>query len=226
MNGILLVNKPTGWTSFDVVAKIRAVCSVQERKKVKVGHTGTLDPLAEGLLIILIGDYCKKAQEYSKLSKSYSCAIKLGQISTTDDQEGEKVTISNKKPSLVEINKVLKTFVGKTEQTPPNFSAIKIDGKRAYKLAREGKEVDIKPKTVEIYSISNVKYSYPNLLFDAEVSSGTYIRALARDIGQKLKTGAYMINLRRISIDKYSVNNAITPVDINIDTIKIHLLTG
>lgn len=209
MNGILLVDKPKGWTSFDVVAKVRGMVKQATRqKRPKVGHAGTLDPLATGLLIILVGNYCKKAQEYSKLDKTYEVQLKLGETSTTDDGEGEITKVSGKKPSQKEVLDAINGFIGKISQVPPIFSAIKVDGKRAYKLAREGKQPEMKPRAATIYSISEIKYDYPLLSFKSEVSSGTYIRSLARDIGEKLNTGAYMTDLKRTSIGSYTINNS------------------
>jgi len=209
MNGIILIDKPKGWTSFDVVAKIRGQLKQETGiKKPKVGHTGTLDPLATGLLIIVTGTYCKRAQEFSKLDKVYDTEITLGVTSTTDDNEGVKTKTSEKKPDADEVNKVLNTFVGEQMQLPPAFSAIKVNGKRAYKLAREGKEVVLEPRSVMVYKISDVKYSYPTVNFTVEVSSGTYIRSLARDIGDKLGTGAYMSALERTEVGQYKLENS------------------
>ncbi len=209
MNGILLIDKPKGWTSFDVVAKVRGmVKQATGIKRPKVGHAGTLDPLATGLLIILVGDYCKRAQEYSKLDKIYEVELKLGETSTTDDAEGEITKISGKNPSKDEVLAAIDSFVGDIEQIPPIYSAIKIDGKRAYKLAREGQQPEMKSRTVTVHSITNIDYKYPFISFTTEVSSGTYIRSLARDIGEKLTTGAYMTDLNRTSIGSYSINNS------------------
>jgi tRNA pseudouridine55 synthase len=236
MDGILLIDKPKGWTSFDVVAKVRGILRTEARKqevensrqklvtnssllvtkKVKVGHTGTLDPLATGLLIIVVGSYCKRAQEFSKLDKTYEAELTLGLVSTTDDGEGEKTKKSDMIPSQEEVQAVLNTFVGKQMQLPPTFSAIKIGGKRAYKLAREGKQVIIEPRSVTIYSISEVIYDYPIIKFTVKVSSGTYIRSLARDIGEKLGTGAYMSALRRTSVGTYCIEDSISLDSFNI----------
>ena len=209
MNGILLIDKPVGWTSFDVVAKVRGLVRQETGlKKPKVGHTGTLDPLATGLLIIVVGTYCKRAQEFSKLDKVYEVTMKLGQTSTTGDEEGEKTVVSSERPELKELEKVLKKFVGEQMQTPPIYSAIKVDGQRAYKLARAGKEVKLEPRKVTIYSMSGIKYAYPEVKFTTKVSSGTYIRSLVEDIGKQLGVGAYMSALRRIEVGKYSIVEA------------------
>lgn len=215
MNGYILIDKPLGWTSFDAVNRIRHMIqnsglNTTGKKRFPVGHAGTLDPLATGLIIIMLGDYTKKAQEFTKLDKTYQVTARLGQTSTTGDEEGEKTAVSDKKPSLTEVEEALKQFLGEIEQVPPAFSAIKINGKRAYKLAREGKTPEIKPRLVKIYDISQVEYRYPDVDFSVSVSSGTYIRSLVEDIGKALTTGAYTAELRRTKVAKYDVKNALT----------------
>lgn len=177
-------------------------------KKVKIGHAGTLDPLASGLLIVLIGDATKKQFEFMKLDKTYQVEAKLGEVSSTGDEEGKKEFVSNLIPTEEQIKQVIKKFTGEIMQKPPVFSAIKINGKRAYELARSGKQVKLKPRAVKIYEFDDVIYKYPNLSFTVSVSSGTYIRSLVEDIGDYIKTGAYTKSLRRISIGKYRVEDA------------------
>lgn len=211
MNGILLVDKPAGWTSFDAVNYVRKIVASVERKKpknVKVGHTGTLDPQATGLLVLLVGNYTKRAPELSKLDKTYEVTIRLGQTSTTGDKEGEKTTISDHRPSAKEIEKALRNFEGEIEQTPPAYSAVKVNGQRAYKLAREGKAVELKSRKVRVYEIKDVSYNYPEVKFTAKVSSGTYIRSLAEDIGKTLKTGAYLFDLNRTEVGYFKLLQA------------------
>lgn len=211
MDGLLLIDKPKGWSSFDVVAKLRGRIKHETGlKKPKVGHTGTLDPLATGLMLVVVGSYCKRAQEFSKLDKTYEVTLKLGQTSTTGDEEGEKVTISTHKPSLDELNRAIEQFIGTISQTPPIYSAIKVDGKRAYDLARAGKEVKLEPREVTIYQIENVHYDYPQVTFRTRVSSGTYIRSLVTDIGAVLKTGAYMSDLKRTEVGEWAIAAAHT----------------
>src|SRR6266404_2464586 len=178
MDGILLVDKPAGWTSFDVVAKVRSMIKAETGQKMKTGHTGTLDPMATGLLVLVLGKYTKRAAEFSKLDKTYEAELTLGKTSSTGDAEGEIVQKSTHWPGLEEIQAVLNKFVGEISQIPPQYSAIKVDGQRAYKAARAGKTVVIEPRQVKIYSINDVKYEYPILRFTTEVSSGTYIRTL------------------------------------------------
>jgi tRNA pseudouridine55 synthase len=205
MDGILLVDKPAGWTSFDVVAKVRGIIKAETGQKIKIGHTGTLDPMATGLLVLVLGKYTKRAGEFSKLDKVYEAELTLGQTSSTGDGEGELTQKSTRRPSLEEVQNVLNKFVGEINQTPPQYSAIKIDGQRAYKAARAGKTVVIEPRQVKIHSIKDVEYEYPILRFTTEVSSGTYIRSLAEDIGQELGTGAYLSSLRRTQVGEFCV---------------------
>lgn len=221
MNGIVLIDKPLKWTSFDVVAKVRGILKSGFGKKVKVGHAGTLDPLATGLLIILIGDACKQADRFLKLDKAYDAEITLGQTSTTDDAEGELATGGLvKQPNEPEIEQVLAKFVGEISQTPPAYSAIKVNGKRAYKSARAGKKIELKARTVNIYECNLKLYKYPVLQIETSVSSGTYIRSLARDIGLELGTGAYLSGLRRMQISKYQISDAIKINHLDPETIK------
>lgn len=215
---ILLVDKPAGWTSFDVVAKIRSGIRAVYRahgekptkRQLRVGHAGTLDPFATGLLIVLRGDSCKRAGEFLKLDKVYEATIHLGKTSTTGDPEGELTDISDYPPSLQEVSDVLARFTGTIMQTPPAYSAIKINGRRAYQLAREGKEVAVPEREVIIYSLELIEYTYPEIRVRAHVGSGTYIRSLAEDIGTALGTGAYCAELRRTMVGKWQLDQAKT----------------
>ncbi len=206
MERIIFVDKPSGMSSFGAVARVRRILSEQEGHKVKVGHTGTLDPFATGLLILLAGKATKKAPELTKLDKVYEATIRLGATSNTGDPEGE-ITISNEKPTISreQIEEVLRKFIGEIEQRPPAFSAIKVNGQRAYKLARAGKDVEIPTRKVQIYSIDIVEYEAPFLKIRTHVGSGTYIRTLAEDIGRELGCGAYTTELRRTKIADYDI---------------------
>jgi tRNA pseudouridine55 synthase len=223
MDGILLIDKPAGWTSHDVVAKVRGLLKSQTGKKIKVGHTCTLDPMATGLLILVIGNYTKRASEFSKLDKVYEAKVTLGATSTTGDSEGEITQKSAEKPDLQHIENTISQFTGKIQQTPHKFSAIKVDGKRAYKSARAGQEVKIEPREVTIYEITAVYYEFPSLEFTAKVSSGTYIRSLAEDIGEALGTGAYLAGLRRTRVDKFDVKNALKIEALSISRVDTYL---
>lgn len=204
----LLIDKPKGVTSHDVVNKVRKITGEK-----KVGHAGTLDPNAAGLLIIGIGrESTKKLGKITKdTKKTYEAEIFLGEERDTDDSEG--VIVSKVKgflpPRESETRLILATFLGRQKQKPPLFSSIKIKGKKAYKLARAGKSPNLKPRRVIIYLINLVEYKYPALKIKTIVSSGTYIRALARDIGQRLGCGAYLKELRRIEVGEYSVEKAV-----------------
>jgi tRNA pseudouridine55 synthase len=194
-------------TSFGVVARVRRVLTQLNGHKIKVGHTGTLDPFATGLMILVVGKECKNAGNYSKLDKVYEATIRLGQTSTTGDPEGEITDVSDIQPSKEEIEAALKQFTGEVTQRPPIYSAIKVNGQRAYKLARKGKEVEIPLRNITIYSLELIDYSYPEIKIRTHVSSGTYIRTLAEDIGQALGAGAYCNQLRRTKIADYDVNS-------------------
>lgn len=209
-DGILLIDKPADMTSFGVVARVRRVLSEQNGMKVKVGHTGTLDPFATGLMILCVGKETKNAMTYTKLDKVYEATVRLGQTSTTGDPEGEVADTSSTKPSHEEIEKALKKFTGEIMQKPPAFSALKVNGQRAYHLARQGKVVDIPARPVTIYSLEVIDYSYPELKIRTHVSSGTYIRTLAEDIGAELGTGAYCTQLRRTLISDWDISKAQT----------------
>ncbi len=207
-DGIILINKPAEMSSFGVVARVRRQLSQHYGRKMKVGHTGTLDPFATGLMILVVGKECKNAQQYSKLDKTYEATIVLGETSSTGDPEGEIVKASDKKVAQAEIETEIEQFRGTITQIPPAFSAIKVGGQRAYKLAREGKKVDIPERQVTIHSLDVINYEYPYLKIKTHVSSGTYIRTLAQDVGEKLGTGAYCSELRRITVGKYDIKDA------------------
>lgn len=183
-------------------------------KKVKVGHTGTLDPFATGLLILLVGKATKRSNDFLKLDKEYIADIKLGETSTTGDPEGEITKSYSGEPVDEDvIKKVVQSFVGEITQKVPAFSAVKINGRRAYELARKGMEVETPTRKVHIYNIEILDYSWPMLKIRTEVSSGTYIRTLGEDIGARLGTGAYLTALRRTKIADYCVEDAVTLED-------------
>ena len=206
---IILIDKPENMSSFGVVARVRRKLRDEQGKKVKVGHTGTLDPFATGLMIILAGKATKKSDEFLKKDKEYEATVYLGKTSTTGDIEGEITDVSNKVPTLDEVKEACEKFVGEINQTVPIFSAVKINGERAYKLARKGKEVEMPTRKVTIFSIEILDYTYPELKIRTHVSSGTYIRTLGEDIGKALGTGAYLTALRRTKIANYDVADAL-----------------
>jgi len=204
-DSVLFIDKPAAMTSFGVVARVRRRLSEQLGKKAKVGHTGTLDPFATGLMIIVTGKECRNAMHYSKLDKVYEATIRLGQTSTTGDPEGDIIDVSSLKPTAGEVSAVLGHFIGEITQRPPIYSAIKINGERAYKLARKGIEVEMPERTVSVYSLDLINYTYPEINIRVHVSSGTYIRTLAQDIGLALGTSAYCTQLRRTKVADWSL---------------------
>lgn len=205
---IILIDKPAGISSFGVVAKVRARLRDEFGKKIKVGHTGTLDPFATGLLILLSGKMTKKSSDFLKLDKEYLAELKLGFVSSTGDPEGVIEKLDDKNINIKEIKKVINSFIGKIKQKVPAFSAVKINGQRAYKLARAGKDFETPTREVTIYNIEILEYNYPKLTIRCHVSSGTYIRTLAEDIGKALGTGAYLTSLRRTKIGNYDIKDA------------------
>lgn len=199
---------------------------VKHRHKIRVGHAGTLDPAATGLLILAVGRATKKIDGLMKRDKSYDVELTLGATSNTDDQEGE-IVLTEGATEITDkdlVNQAVMSFVGEIEQVPPIYSAIKIDGKRAYKLARAGETPEMKPRPATIRSIEHIAYNHPKVTFVSAVSSGTYIRALARDIGEKLEIGAYMSELRRTTIGDFSVQNALGIEEVSIETIQEALI--
>ena len=209
-DSVVLIDKPAGITSFGVVARVRRRLSERIGKKAKVGHTGTLDPFATGLMLIVTGKECRNAGHYTKLDKVYEATVHLGATSTTGDPEGEIVPAPGPEPSLEAIKAILPQFTGEITQTPPAFSAIKINGRRAYDLARKGEVVEMPSRQVTVHSLELIDYDYPNLRIRAHVGSGTYIRSLAEDIGKALGTGAYCIQLHRTKVAEWSVEDAFT----------------
>ena len=202
-----------------MVAKIRGLIRAPyqargekpTKRQLRVGHTGTLDPFATGLLIILLGDATKRSDEFLKLDKVYEATIRLGATSSTGDPEGEITeTLDVRRKTLDEVNEALEQLVGEIKQIPPVYSAMKVGGQRAYKLARAGQAVDMPSRQVMIYSIELLDYIYPDVTIRAHVGSGTYIRTLAEDIGKALGTDAYCAALRRTRVGEYNVQDAHT----------------
>lgn len=219
-NGFLLINKPATWTSHDVVGYMRRVTHIK-----RIGHAGTLDPFATGLLIVAIGrENTKRLDEFKGLEKTYIATLRLGATSDTYDKTGVITNISEAEVSKDEIQKVLVNFIGEQEQLPPMYSAKKVDGKILYKLARKGIEVERKPHHVTIHSIELLDYTFPHVKIQVRCSTGTYIRSLVHDIGQKLGVGAYCEELERVSIGEYSLENATPIKDFSRDTWKTSLL--
>ncbi len=203
---MFLVDKPKGLTSSRVVERIR------RKFNVKAGHTGTLDPLATGLLIVLTGKFTKNASSFLKLDKAYEVKVVLGIETDTFDSEGTVLRRSDNEVTRGELESVLKEFSGDVWQTPPPYSAKKITGRKAYQLARKGISVDIPPKKVSIYSLELKEFGFPYFTIACEVSSGFYVRSLAHDIGEKLGVGATVVDVRRTRVGPYHVEQA-KPLD-------------
>ena len=212
---ILVFDKPLDWTSFDLVHKVRyIICKKLNIKKLKVGHAGTLDPKATGILVLCTGKATSKIETLQADEKEYVATLKFGAITPSYDLESledrQFDTSLLSRDSLVE---VLKQFIGTIEQIPPEFSAIKIDGKRAYEYARKGIAIEIKPKTIEVKEIEVLSFSLPEVKLRIVCGKGTYIRALARDIGEALNNGAYLTGLRRTRVGNYDLNQVINLAD-------------
>lgn len=214
---ILSFNKPYGWTSFQVVSKVRSAISKKLHvKKIKVGHAGTLDPLATGVLIVCTGKSTKLIDELQSHTKEYIATLKLGATTPSYDKETEEDAVYPTEHITKElVETVLQRFIGTIEQTPPEYSAVKINGKRAYEFARKRKSVELKPKTLVIDSIELLECNFPEIVIRVVCSKGTYIRALARDIGRELQSGAYLTGLVRTRIGEYKIDECLDPETFN-----------
>lgn len=216
INGILLINKEEGITSYDVIRKLKKVLP----KGQKIGHGGTLDPFATGLLIILLGKGTKLMNQIHSLKKEYMVKAEFGYATDTQDITGEKIEVCE---NLVEVSKdkienVIKgKFLGEIYQTPPMFSAKKIKGRKAYDLAREGKEVNIEPKKITVHAFELVHYDWPYSTFFVSCSTGTYIRTLVNDLGNEIGTYATAVELERTKIGDFNLENAIKSEDISLE---------
>lgn len=222
MDGIIVINKEKGYTSHDVVAKLKKKLNIS-----KVGHTGTLDPNATGVLPILIGKGTKFSKYLINHDKIYKAQIELGKKTDTADVEGNVI---EEKPVDIEFIKqnlvqVLESFIGKQEQVPPMYSAIKKNGKKLYEYARKGEKIEVEPRKIEIYKIELVKYNEKNIEFIVSCSKGTYIRSLCEDIAEKLNTVGYMKNLKRLQVGEFNIDCAIKIDEINIENYDKYLYT-
>ncbi len=222
---VLIFYKPYHWTSFDLVRKIKIILRKRLNQKIKIGHAGTLDPLATGLIILCTGKATKQISGFQDLNKEYIATIELGKTTPSFDLETEV----DKKYKLEHITKnlfesVLTTFTGETDQVPPVYSAKKHKGKRAYEFARRGIEIELKPDRINIYELELLEFNLPLVKLRILCSKGTYIRALARDIGKALDSGAYLKTLERTRIGNYCINDAFTIDDFekDISSIAIH----
>ncbi len=219
LSGILNINKPKGLTSHDVVDKVRKLSGIR-----KVGHAGTLDPIATGVLVVCLGKATRLVRFIMDSPKTYRATLRLGISTDTHDAEGQIIREAPVNVTLEEVKEALKSFTGTIEQIPPLYSAIKIRGKRLYELAREGKEVTLLPRQVEIYRIEVLEWDIPFLTLEVECSPGTYIRALARDLGEKLGCGAHVTELTRLRSGRFTLEDAVTLEEIEVGKLKQFLL--
>ena len=212
MHGVLIINKPKGYTSHDVVNVLRKKLNTK-----KVGHTGTLDPNATGVLPILVGAATKISKYLVEHEKTYIATIELGKKTDTGDAEGEVIQeVTNMKEiNIEEIESVLKSFLGKQSQIPPMYSAIKVEGKKLYEYAREGKTVELQPREIEILDINLIAYNNNEIKFSVRCSKGTYIRSLCEDIAESLGTIGYMKELQRASVNQFNIQDSILLDDLD-----------
>ncbi|MBV7274909.1 tRNA pseudouridine(55) synthase TruB [Clostridium sp. PL3] len=219
MDGILNINKPTGMTSFDVVRKVKNIAKTK-----KVGHTGTLDPEASGVLPICIGRATKLVDYIMNDYKIYKAELKLGVITDTYDREGKILKTSQINVSKEQVESIINSFIGEIEQVPPMFSALKVNGQRLYSLARQGIEVERKARKINIYDIDILDINIPNIIFEVKCSKGTYIRSLCYDIGERLECGGTMWNLQRIKTGAFNILNSVELETLNSDNISDYLI--
>lgn len=209
MLGIYPIYKPKGPTSHDIIYRVRKVTGEK-----RVGHAGTLDPLASGVLVVAVGrEFTKQLEQHVQGEKEYIATIKLGETSTTDDEQGEKNPFSSfrsEQPHHDEIEKILQNFIGIIEQIPPVYSAIKVKGLPAHRRIRRGQAVELPARTVEIKAIELLDYEFPLLKIRVRTGKGVYIRSLARDIGQKLNIGAYLADLERTQVGAFRIEQVLT----------------
>ncbi len=209
MEGLLVVDKPLGVSSMDVVRRVRRAAGLGRR--FKVGHAGTLDPLATGVVVCCLGKATRAVEQLMGLTKVYDAVVDLSAFTTTDDREGERQEVAVAQiPDEATVRQVLATFIGEVEQVPPVYSAVHVDGQRAYKLARRGEQPDMPARTVRIDAIELNRYDWPLLDITVTCGRGTYIRSLARDIGVRLGTGGHLASLRRTAVGPYTLDKAVT----------------
>ncbi len=205
ISGVIVIDKPVGLTSHDVVQIIRRGSNIR-----RAGHTGTLDPRASGVLVVLVGPAVRLSEYVSASDKRYQAIIRLGQTTDTYDADGEVLT-ADKEINVTEqqFEETLKTFVGEIEQVPPPYSAIKVQGRKAYEMAREGEEVELAPRKIQVYSLELLEWAPPEVVIDVYCSSGTYVRSLAHDLGEKLGCGATLAGLRRTKSGRFTLRDAV-----------------
>jgi tRNA pseudouridine55 synthase len=204
ISGVLVVDKPVGLTSHDVVQIIRKGTNIR-----RAGHTGTLDPRASGVLVILIGPAVRLSEYVSASDKRYQSIIRLGTTTDTYDADGHVTSSAPVTITETQFENTLKQFIGEIEQVPPPYSAIKVKGKKAYEMAREGEEVDLQPRKIQVYNLELLEWAPPEAVIDVYCSSGTYVRSLAHDLGTNLGCGAYLVGLRRTKSGRFTLRDAV-----------------
>jgi tRNA pseudouridine55 synthase len=204
ISGVLVVDKPVGLTSHDVVQIIRKGTNIR-----RAGHTGTLDPRASGVLVILIGPAVRLSEYVSASDKRYQAVVQLGSTTDTYDADGRVLTTSPVNITEEQFETALKKFIGTIEQVPPPYSAVKIKGRRAYEMAREGEEVDLAPRMIQVYNLELLEWAPPEAVIDVYCSSGTYVRSLAHDLGESLGCGAHLVGLRRTKSGRFTLRDAV-----------------
>jgi tRNA pseudouridine55 synthase len=204
ISGVLVVDKPVGLTSHDVVQIVRKGTNIR-----RAGHTGTLDPRASGVLVILIGPAVRLSEYVSASDKRYQAIIKLGTTTDTYDADGHITSSGPVNISETQFDDTLSQFVGEIEQIPPPYSAVKVKGRKAYEMAREGEEVDLQPRKIQVYNLELLEWAPPEAVIDVYCSSGTYVRSLAHDLGKELGCGAYLVGLRRTKSGRFTLRDAV-----------------
>lgn len=224
MQGILIINKPEGFTSQDVVSKVKKILNIK-----KAGHTGTLDPMATGVLPVLLGEYTKLSKYLIEHDKTYIAKLKLGIKTSTGDIEGEVIDTKEYDKNILDkgnVEKVLNSFIGKQKQIPPMYSAIKVNGKKLYEYARNGETVEVEPRDIELYGVKLLNIYDDEIEFEVSCSKGTYIRVVCEDIAKALGTIGTMSALKRTVVDKFEINDALTfgELEVSKDNIESRLI--
>jgi tRNA pseudouridine55 synthase len=220
VQGIINLDKPPGLSSARAVSRVKRLLP----RGTKIGHAGTLDPFATGVLLLLVGKATKSCERLMGERKGYEAVVRLGGRSATDDPEGPIETVETaQQPTEAVVRREAENFVGSIQQRPPVFSAMKIGGRRAYKLARQGDTVELQPRTVTVYTLEVVEYIWPIVRIRVECGRGTYIRAIARDLGEALGTGGYLTELRRTFVGRFDVRQGVTLEAIALEGVEKHL---
>lgn len=204
ISGVLVIDKPVGLTSHDVVQVIRKGTNIR-----RAGHTGTLDPRASGVLVVLVGPAVRLSEYVSASDKRYQAIMRLGATTDTYDEEGSVMSSSPVEITEEQFETALKQFIGEIEQVPPPYSAVKVNGKKAYEMAREGEEVELAPRIINVYNLELLEWAPPEAVIDVYCSSGTYVRSLANDLGKSLGCGAHLVGLRRTKSGRFTLRDAV-----------------